>query len=210
MLTKKYMTSVKNLPAIMNKIVEGVAPDKFTTEHLKKLGFTSSNDRAVIGILKDLNFISENGSPTQRYHDYRNVSKSRQILGEALKDAYTEIFHINEKPSQADRQAITGLFKSTHNVSDVVANFMTYTFLSLLSMADISGSTRKPGQNKMDKETAKSEEEGYSMKKLSNEKQVSYSVPNLRYYIEIHLPGTKDIELYNAIFKSLKHHLLDE
>jgi hypothetical protein len=32
---------------------------------------------------------------------------------------------------------------------------------------------------------------------------------NLRYNIEVHLPATKDIEVYNAIFKSLKEHLID-
>jgi hypothetical protein len=31
----------------------------------------------------------------------------------------------------------------------------------------------------------------------------------LHYNIQIHLPATKDVEVYNAIFKSLKDHLLD-
>jgi hypothetical protein len=38
MLTKRYMTSVKNLPKIMEKIVEGTAPKKFTISHLKGIG----------------------------------------------------------------------------------------------------------------------------------------------------------------------------
>ena len=31
----------------------------------------------------------------------------------------------------------------------------------------------------------------------------------LHYNIQIHLPATKDIEVYNAIFKSLKEHLIE-
>jgi hypothetical protein len=31
----------------------------------------------------------------------------------------------------------------------------------------------------------------------------------LHYNIQIHLPATKDLEVYNAIFKSLKDHLLE-
>jgi hypothetical protein len=31
----------------------------------------------------------------------------------------------------------------------------------------------------------------------------------LHYNIQIHLPATKDVEVFNAIFKSLKEHLLD-
>lgn len=198
----------------MKKIIEGTAPDKFTTEHLKKIGFPSSNDRALLGILKDLGFISDSGTPTQLYHDYRNTSKSSKVLGDALKEAYSDIFHINEKPSQSDRPAITGLFKSTHNVSDQVASFMANTFLSLLSMADISG-THKPVATKKEEKTKKDKDANDGDKGIlpsNNNGNVGVLpiVPNLRYNIEIHLPATKDIEVYNAIFKSLKEHLLND
>jgi hypothetical protein len=33
--------------------------------------------------------------------------------------------------------------------------------------------------------------------------------PTLHYNIQIHLPATKDIEVFNSIFKALKEHLLD-
>lgn len=213
MLSKKYLNSVKNLPAIMKKIVEGTAPDKFTTEHLKRIGFPSSNDRALLGILKDLKFISDNGAPTQRYHDYRNSSRSSRVLGDALKEAFPEIFHINEKPTQSDRPAITGLFKSTHNVSDQVAGFMANTFLTLLNMADISG-TNKPVKKEVDRpkaeESIQEKGEEKNTETFESPKGLPSIVPNLRYNIEIHLPSTKDIEVYNAIFKSLKEHLLNE
>ncbi|MFT4092433.1 MAG: DUF5343 domain-containing protein [Niabella sp.] len=226
MLSKKYLNSVKNLPSIMKKIIEGTAPDKFTTEHLKKIGFSSSNDRAILGVLKDLGFISDSGTPTQRYHDYRNTSKSSKVLGDALKEAYSEIFHINEKPTQSDRSAITGLFKSTHNVSDQVAGFMANTFLSLLNIADISGSHSHKAPTKKDSEKPKKEEDGVSHDSGSNNPEHNNNsnnnnanngftgampqIPNLRYNIEIHLPATKDIEVYNSIFKSLKEHLLND
>lgn len=209
MLSKKYLNSVKNLPSMMKKIVDGTAPEKFTRDHLKKLGFTSSYDLPILGILKELGFLSESGAPTQRYHDYRNTSKSKKVLGEALRDAYSEIFHINEKPSSADKTAIAGLFKSTHNVSDQVAGFMANTFLSLLDMADIteSGSSKKKEKPKEEEEPQ--DEEG-DLSKNKNKPPKNPIVPNLRYNIEIHLPATKDIEVYNSIFKSLKQNLLDD
>jgi hypothetical protein len=48
MLTGRYMTSAKNLPGIMQKIIDGTAPPKFTVAHLKGIGFKSSNDQGVI------------------------------------------------------------------------------------------------------------------------------------------------------------------
>jgi hypothetical protein len=50
MLTKRYLFSVKNLPTILQKIVDGTAPQKFTVEHLQGLGFESSADRAIVPV----------------------------------------------------------------------------------------------------------------------------------------------------------------
>ncbi|EQA46553.1 hypothetical protein LEP1GSC050_0113 [Leptospira broomii serovar Hurstbridge str. 5399] len=206
MLTKKYINSVKNVPAIMKKIIEGTAPEKFTTEHLKKIGFPSSNDRALIGVFKDLGFLDESGTPTQRYHNYRNTHTSRQVLGEALKEAYSEIFHINENPSGGDKPAIIGLFKSKHNVGDQVAGYMANTFLSLLDLSDITA-TPKSAKSK---ETTSEDVELVKQTELSDVPLKTSISANLRYNIEIHLPSTKDIEVYNSIFKSLRENLLNE
>lgn len=208
MLSRKYLNSVKNLPSILDKIVEGTAPEKFTTEHLKKIGFSSSNDRGAIGLLKDLKFLSEDGAPTQRYHDFRNSSLSKKVMGDALQEAYSDIFHLNEKPTSADKQAVAGLFKSTHNVSDQVAGFMANTFFTLLEKADISSKPKK--QKPVKEQLPDTQAEIKKQEPQNNGTLLPPIVPNLRYNIEIHLPATKDIEVYNAIFKSLKAHLIDE
>lgn len=204
MLTKRYMASVKNLPAILDKIVEGTAPPKFTTSHLKTIGFTSSNDRAVIPLLKDLGFLSEDGTPTKRYHDYRNAAKSKKVLAEALREAFEPIFHVNENPAKADRPAIRGTFKSVNNVSDRVAEFQAMTFLTLLDKADLSGD-RVPKAAPSRQEV---QPEGGDQEKQTPPPPAGRSL-QLRHNIEVHLPATKDIEVYNAIFKALRENLLD-
>jgi hypothetical protein len=203
------MTSCKNVPTILQKIVEGTAPDKFTVAHLKGIGFKSSNDQGIIPILKDLKFLTADGTPTKRYHDYRDKSKSKQILGEALREAYEDLFHINEHPTESDRQAIVGRFKSVHNATDAVAERQAITFFALLKLADISGKqkhTQKPIEPEHDAEKLPKEKQGDS--KGSGLGQIPFA--GLRYNVEIHLPATKDVEVYNAIFKSLKEHLLDD
>lgn len=207
MLTSRYMTTVKNVPAIMQKLVEGTAPDKFTVAHLKGIGFKSSNDQGIIPLLKDLKFLTADGTPTKRYLDYRDKSKSRDVLGEALREAYEDLFHIKEHPSDADRPAIIGRFKSVHNATDAVAERQAMTFFSFLKLADITAPTKptaksKEGQFEKAKEPEKIEKDRSEF--------LSSSFSGLRYNIEIHLPATKDVEVYNAIFKSLKEHLLDD
>ncbi len=125
------------------------------------------------------------------------------MLGEALKQAYADLFHIREKPSAADREAIQGKFKTTHNVSDRVAEVQTATFLALLKLADVDTAAapkKKPSQKQEQEE-----------EKPAEMRQTPHEEPprplSLRYNIEIHLPATKDVEVYNAIFKSLRSHL---
>jgi len=81
MLTKRYLVSTKNLDDILKKIVDGVAPAKFTADHLKSIGFTSSNDRGIIPLLKDLGFLAGDGTPLARYHAYRDRSRSKAVMG---------------------------------------------------------------------------------------------------------------------------------
>lgn len=207
MLTSRYMTSVKNVPAIMQKLVEGTAPDKFTVAHLKGIGFKSSNDQGIIPLLKDLKFLTADGTPIKRYLDYRDKSKSRQVLGEALREAYEDLFHIKEHPSEADRPAIIGRFKSVHNATDAVAERQAMTFFAFLKLADITAQPKSPAKPKegpleKEKDLEKPGKPGLELHPLS--------FSGLRYNIEIHLPATKDVEVFNAIFKSLKEHLLDD
>jgi hypothetical protein len=197
------MLSVKNVPKIMDKTVKGTAPEKFTIAHLKGLGFARSTNRGIIPLLKDLGFLSSDGTPTQRYHEYRNPARSKQVMGEAIREAYEEIFHINANPGKEDRKAIHGKFKTTHNVTDKVADFQTMTFYALLDLADITGippKTETP-EIKKEKDETIAEREIHRLK--------APDVLRLRYNIEIHLPASKDVDVYNAIFKSLKEHLID-
>ena len=53
------------------------------------------------------------------------------------------------------------------------------------------------------------EEESLAANKPSVNSPKLPQMPSLHYNIEIHLPATKDIEVYNAIFKSIKEHLFE-
>ena len=194
----------------MEKIIEGTAPKKFTIAHLKDIGFKSSGDRGVLALLKELGFLSDDGTPTQRYHDYRDQSRSKAVMANALRDAYEEIFHINERPTNGNRSSIEGKFKSAHNVSDTVAQKQAMTFFALLKLADLDAespvaSTGEGTQGKHEDSDVNDDPPKKAMQKKSPRQGI-----NLRYNVEIQLPATKDIGVYNAIFKSLKEHILDD
>jgi uncharacterized protein DUF5343 len=204
MLTNRYVYSTATLKKLLRQIQQGTAPDKFTIGHLRGLGFKSSNDRAVIPLLKDLGFLKEDGSPTQRYHDFRDPNRAGAVMAEALRQAYGELFLITAKPTGENRKAIVGRFMSAHNVKDKVAQFQAATFFALLEHADLetAGPRREPVVATADPEvTPKGQPHG-------GRERPGPGIDKLSYTIEVHLPASKDIEVFNAIFRSMREHLL--
>jgi len=214
-LTNAYVQTVGQLMDLFKQIRQGQAPEQFTAQHLKDLGFRSSNHRLFLPLLKALGFLTADGKPTSRYHEYRSDEQTaRHTMGQALKDAYGDLFVLREAPSNSDRNLFEGKFKSTHNTTDRMAKLMANTFFALLPMADINAVRNNhiddnkeplplpPPSTPHVEEKDKPDESG----PMGKPRKIS---PNLHYNIQIHLPATKDIEVYNAIFRSLKEHLLE-
>jgi len=200
-LANAYLQTVKKIPELFTQIRDGQAPERFTQQLLRDWGFNTKNDRAFIPLLKQLGFLTAEGKPTQRYNDYRDHSRSKTILAQAMREAYGDIFLIKEHPTNADKVAVEGKFKSFHNASENVASLMAKTFLSLLPLADLSGKVvAAPIPKTSVTEPPK--------KSSSLESAFSGGELGLHYNIQIHLPATKDVEVYNAIFKSLREHFL--
>ena len=198
-LRDSYVLAIKRIPDVFQRIRDGQAPERFTNQMLKDWGFTSTNDRRFIPLLKDLGFLSAEGQPTQRYHDYRDHSRSKKVMADALREAYGDLFLIKQVPSNSDETAIEGKFKSFHNVSDNVASLMTKTFLALLPLADLTATAAIHAPKRSDQST--------KVPEVTPTNKEPNATTSLHYNIQVHLPATKDIEVYNAIFKSLKEHL---
>jgi hypothetical protein len=157
--------------------------------------------------MKALGFLTADGVPTKRYQDYRNHSLSKRVMGEAVKDAYSDLFLIKSNPTAKDKPLIEGKFKSYNNASDNAAKLMGKTFYALLDLSELDFDDKKLQGEKVHKivtdkaETPKTEP-------IKNNNIIPSNL-GLHYNIQIHLPATKDVEVYNAIFKSLKEHLIE-
>lgn len=202
-LTNVYVQVYGQFPEFFQRISDGQAPQQFTQQHLKDLGFSSTNHRAFIPLLKALGFLSVDGTPTARYHAYRDKSQSKKVMAEALREAYSDLFVIKTIPTEADRALIEGKFKSTHNATDRASKLMANTFYALMAFADFQNQPIRTEPEKKKVEEVKENDEHSKLPVLP-----VVSSPTLHYNIQIHLPATKDIEVFNAIFKSLREHLL--
>jgi len=204
-LSAKYTVAPTRIPDLFAQVRDGQAPERVTQQLIKDWGFKSSNDRSLIPLLKALGFLSPDGKPTTRYHDYRDHSRSKTVMAEALREAYEDIFLIKAHPTDGDKAAITGKFKSFHNVSDNVATLMRRNFYTLLPLADLGSKPKKSETG--DASTSAAEQ---TTTETESARPGLPGATGLHYNIQIHLPATKDVEVYNAIFKSLREHLVQE
>jgi hypothetical protein len=214
-LTTAYLLQVKNLKEIFDAIKQAQAPDKFTIKFLEGLGFTSTNDRAVINVLKGLNFLDDSAVPKQRYFDFLDDSISLRILAEGVKEAYADLFRVNNKANELKQEEVKGKLKTLLQGSkgDQVLDKMARTFLALCNLADFSKSSPtviKPPVIEIEPikpdviQPEKVESDTESTKPISKHSKEF----NLKYTINIELPSTRDQLVYDAIFKSLRENLL--
>lgn len=211
-LPEQYLVTTKNLDAFFNSILNAKAPSKLTLKFLEQLEFKSTNDRLLIGILKLLDFIDSNGVPQERYFKFLDQTQSKQILAQAIREAYADLFSVNVKANEMSASAVKNKLKTLTqgSKSDKVLGWMANTFTALCNYADFYKQTSREVV-KVRKEEIHIEgnpEEQHDSQKMTHELINKNITTEMHYNIQIHLPETRDITVYDAIFKSLKEHLL--
>lgn len=201
-----YLVTSKNAEAFFNAIQTAKAPEKFTTKFLKDLDFTSSNDRLFIGILKGLGFLDDAGTPTERYFAFLDHSQSGRVLAEAIQDAYDELFALNKNAQKLTVDEVKGKLKSLTQgqKSENVIGWIANTFKTLCDLADWS--TPTAGKKKPDPEVPS--DTPLSIGEVPAPAEPVTRELELHYNIQIILPESRDQAVYDALFASLRRHLL--
>ncbi len=208
-LPDSYTLKTGAMQAYFDAIQSAEAPERFSTRFLEDLGFTSSNDRLLIGILKSLGFLDTDGLPQDRYHRYLDKEIAAHVLAEGIRDAYSDLFGVNK---EAHKLEIEGVFNKLRTLykgakKDSVVKLIARTFVALCEIADFSKprSTTQPKETQKPKEKAKTE--GTRETTVAHGETRVIGLDSLQYHINIVLPETRDQAVYDAIFKSLRDHL---
>lgn len=197
-----YMLSNNKIPPIIEKIQQAARPPKFTQEVLKNLGFTSTNDRAFIPLAKKLGFLSDDGTPTPLYDHLKDKSTSKSILAAQIRSLYSELYAINTEIHKASDTEVKGAISRVTGKGEDGVNRIYNTFKALCNVADFEGTSKKNENTSLP--IVKNEQE----QKRDLDLLPQVAATQFHYNIQIHLPATTDISVYNAIFKSLKENLL--
>jgi hypothetical protein len=94
-LPDSYTQKPGAIPAYFNAILDAQPPERFSIKFLEGLGFANTNDRLLIGILKDLGFLNADGVPQQRYYQFMDRSRAPVVVAEAIREAFSDLFAVS-------------------------------------------------------------------------------------------------------------------
>ena len=205
-LTSSYLVTTKNLESIINSVVSAKAPERFTNKFLEDLGFKSSNDRLYVALFKALGLIDEGGIPTPRYYQFIDQTQTGIVLAQAIEEAYADLFNLNKNAQELSNDEIKNKLKTITlgQKTDKVLGLMANTFKSLCALAEWNKRNKKNSKQ----ETPEKIVNDNILQPNNHPENYTNNRMNLHYNIQIHLPETTNLAVYDAIFQSLKKHLM--
>lgn len=208
-LPNSYTLKVGTISDYFEGILNAEAPERFSNKFLEGIGFKSSNDRLLIGILKELGFLNADGVPQDRYFAFLDRSASNRVLAEGIKEAYSDLFAVNTSAHKLDATKSFNKLRTLYkgDKKDTVIKNIAKTFVALCDYADFSSPPKAVEDVEPvvqdaiadQKSNIQSDSGGHSPKQMNLE--------SLQYHINIVLPDTRDQAVFDAIFKSLRDHL---
>ena len=213
-----YLVAVKNLPKFLEALRHAQAPEKITLRFIEELGFTSTNDRLFIPLLKALKFADDAGKPTARYHAFLDDTQWKAVLAAGVRDAYSDLFRVNRQAHTMSREQLAGKIKSLSEgkaTPSILTNTVK-TFLELVKLSDFSSAMsvaradEPPNNGQSPEEPPPPPDDAPAVTRSGDDghRDGSAGTPALVYRIEIVLPAVRDQAVYDAIFQSAKRHLL--
>ena len=196
-----YMMSNNKISMIIESLQSAAKPAKFTQEFLRNMGYTSTNDRAIVSLFRKLGILTEDGIPTTYYDHLRDKTTYKSALALRIKELYSELFTINTEIYKDSEANIKGAISRVTGGDEESVKRVYSTFKALCAIADFNNATANSPSGEI------ANEESAPTQNCSPIQVPVQPNTQFHYNIQIHLPATTDISVYNAIFKSLKDNL---
>jgi len=214
-LADSYVLKPNAVPAYLNAILDAHPPERFSLKFLENLGFTSTNDRLFVGVLKDLGFLNRDGAPQPRYFEFLDRSRSKQVLAAGVRDAFSDLFSINKNANELKPDEVKNKLRTLYagKKTDLVIGHIARTFKALCDYADFSAAQPAPARPPASEGPAQplapicDQPTGEETRESTRPTLAKIAVSGLQYHINIVLPETRDQAVYDAILKSLREHL---
>ncbi|WP_341364879.1 DUF5343 domain-containing protein [Thalassospira sp. SN3W] len=200
-----YVTSPGNIDKALKEIKKAAVPERVSQDFVKTiLKIPGGSGDQMTTFLKKLGLANSDGSPNDQYRKFRNPSQSGAAIAEAIKHTYAPLYTRNEFMHELNDSDLMGLVvEETGQAHDSTpVKLIVSCIKHLKSHADFQSTS------------AESISDTSHAQPIMQQAQYRDSRPtqefglNLGYTINLNLPATTDPAVFDAIFKSLKEHLL--
>lgn len=208
-----YLSSPGNISKALTALQNAATPDRVSQDFVKTvLRIPGGSGDQMTSFLRRLGFAGNDGRPTERYKKFRNHSTSRAAMAEAMREAYAELFSRNEYTNLLKDSELKGLIvEITGNAADSrPTDLILTTFNNLKEWADFSPSVHKSSEHPAPEALPEPKLPQSTFEREPLDPPTRTIGLNLGYTINLNLPATSDIEVFDAIFKSLKANLLKD
>jgi hypothetical protein len=144
MVEYPYVLVPGKLKKFFEHIQNAGVPPKITIQYLTSVGYKSINDRAIIPVLKFINFLDTSGVPLERYTEFHNKKIAGMVMANSLKAAYKDLFDTYPDAYRKDDEALRNYFRTHTSAGDQVVKATVATFKALCELADFEAKTEEP------------------------------------------------------------------
>jgi len=194
-----YTPSPNNVKEFFQAIQNIGTPPKVDRSYFPSIGFKSSNDYYLVGVCKFLGFIDTTGIPTPKWNDFKDKEKAPQVMADSLRTAYSDLFTIYPDAQKRDDATLQNYFASKSGVAAIVAKRMVQTFKNLCEFANFEAGSVIEHAILPASATPKIKDVAQMM---TGTRPITININ-----IQLQLPATEDVNIYDSLFDSLKKHL---
>ena len=203
-----YSPHAAKVKTFLVHVQKAGVPEKVTLKYLEKVGFKSTNDRYILGILKFLGFVDSAGIPTKTWTDYRNRQAAGATLAAAMRHGYADLFRTYPDAHRKDNEALRNYFSAHTKVAESTLGLIVMTFKALAAIADFEASPAAGSDESKEDTAAPSRRRPATTTRGDSEaRPPTLGTPTININIQLQLPATENASIYDKLFAALKKHL---
>lgn len=217
--THPYISGAGSVTTMIQQLRKSF-PTTVDSETVKKLGLAPNNESFVINALKFIGVLGEDGkrnADAQKIFALHKDADFQTQFGTLIKQAYSDLFALHGDDAWLlDKDDLITYFRSADNTSAIIGGrqaTLFRAFAALSGYGEVKPSdkpaVRKPRQAKV-KESAVTKAPQVPQGGDTNGQQShGDGAISLNVKIEVNIPSDASPEAYDAIFSSIRKHLLN-
>lgn len=194
------------LKDFLGKVRSLGVPNSLTTKWLESVGYKSSNDRSILGVIRQIKFIDDGFNPTEKWVNYRG-SNHKQVLADGIREGYPDLYSIYPDAHNRSTEELENFFGTKSTAGRQVVTAIVGTFRALCDLADFSSATAVQTNGNNVPDIATNAPPVINVPNEKTNRENSNFTPKLHIDVQIHISPDATPQQIEQIFESMAKHL---